>query len=496
MLNYFWIQCMSNKIPKPLLILLSFALALCVYWPSLHGKPLWDDYNFLFYYDAITKPGSYLNILFHFGWPISVITQKVFYSWWSHDYFFYHISNLLVHFLNSYLLLKLAERFKFRFSFALFLLFLLHPANVISVSWIIQLKTLLCFTFFILSLLFFSRRNEGYKWYALSLLCFVFSALSKSASLPLPLLLLIYQYSQGERKKLFWLIPFFLVSAAGGYRLLRSPITVASLEKMNPEKFVMPKAPDVPTRSETFPPKEVSESPAMDLEILQVSDVISMYEADEIPEKFSNIPGTIQYYFWQILLPLENPPVKGQRYSSPGAIEYLHFFLLFLIVYINWRKPILLFLASGYIMLVPFLGIISAPFMNITWVSDQHLYLSMPFFLIFWLMMIEKIPQRWFQKTPYAVVFVFALLTFKTSAFYKNEVTFYEASLRSDPLNAPIAYNLAVAYLNEGQMQEAYDITEEMVHLATQHFEVRNHGIYSAIFLLNHTLKQKLDEKL
>jgi hypothetical protein len=54
------------------------------------------------------------------------------------------------------------------------LFFVVHPVNVVSVAWITQRKNTLSMLFFLLSVLWYDRRDSrSGLWYALSILAFL-----------------------------------------------------------------------------------------------------------------------------------------------------------------------------------------------------------------------------------------------------------------------------------------------------------------------------------
>lgn len=465
----------------------------------MKGDAIWDDFIFLFNSHAITQPGSYDNILLNFGWPLSVIAQKLLFSLWQFDYFYYHLINLALHFLNSYLLLRFAEKLKFPFAFALFFLFLLHPANVISVAWIIQFKTLMCFTFALISCYYFEKGHENKKWYGASLFFLACSLLSKSASLPLPAVFFLLLFMRGAKKEFLWLIPFFLLSFVAGYRLMNSPVTVTALKQLDEKVPKIAESSDneieevtTSEKKEVLPPTLLT--PAYEDDVYILPPMAEIDEQEDIPEQFSIVPSAVHYYLWQSLVPIHNEPVKGFKYSAPGIVEIIHFIFLLLIIVLNWRRPILYALLSGYVMLTPFLGIIPAPFMNLTWVSDQHLYLILPFFLIFWLMLVEKIDHKWKIFVPYLLIPVFCFFVRQASPYYKNEIAFFNSSLKADPLNTFIAYNLAASHVSAGNMREAFEVTNSMVEIAPYSYEVRNSTIYASLLNLHIALQGRIEK--
>src|SRR5687768_4744598 len=114
---------MSDKIPRPVLFALSFALCLAIYWPSLQGTPIWDDRSFWFF-DSKLKELDYLSIWQYSSWPLSVSLQKLLFDLWGHEYLYYHLFNLGLHFLNAYLLYLIGKKVDLKSPFLLFLLFL------------------------------------------------------------------------------------------------------------------------------------------------------------------------------------------------------------------------------------------------------------------------------------------------------------------------------------------------------------------------------------
>jgi protein O-mannosyl-transferase len=109
---------------------------------------------------------------------------------------FYHLSNILFHFLTvCFLFLLLVElKIKKTISFLLAMIFAIHPVLTNAVAWIAGRNDLLACLFSILSFLYFVRftAKETKQNYILHILFFLFALLSKEVSLILPLLFLIY----------------------------------------------------------------------------------------------------------------------------------------------------------------------------------------------------------------------------------------------------------------------------------------------------------------
>ena len=492
---------MSIRLPKPLWFILAFLFAFVLYWPSMHGTPIWDDQNFWFMDPSMKPDVSYFEIWRYFGWPMSVSIQKFLLSVWHHNFFYYHFLNFLLHCANAFLVYLLGKELKFKYNFFYFLLFLIHPVCVISTSWMIQIKTLLCFFFAMASLLTFMRGQKNWKWMIASWILFYFSITSKSASLTLPVLFLVMSFSQTRFKKLYFLIPFFLLSAWGAHRVLTSPITiegakkatVATTIKTETKPVEAPKPKIVEKKKAPVPEvkkEEPKETPKPQVEINNTS-VATPFTLISI--NIDLTLRTLYYYFWQVLLPTHTEPVKGLNIEAAGFEDYLHVVFLIIMCALFWKNQIIFFLGAAHFLLLPFLGIIPAPFMNITWVSDQHLYLVLPCLLAFWIQLIGKISWKYSFIIPSVFILAFSYKTWKSTPIYKNQVAFYETSLQYNPYNIPISYNLAFAQLMNGQWIDAYHVVSNTYHLAESEPQMKKNIYYPYLVLLYFQMRERLE---
>jgi len=110
----------------------------------------------------------------------------------------HHAVNVALHVLNVALLFLVLRSLTgdAAASFAVSALFALHPANVESVAWIAQRKTLLSTLFALLAIGSYARyaRGGGVSPYLLSLACLALSLMSKGMFVTLPLALLLLDY--------------------------------------------------------------------------------------------------------------------------------------------------------------------------------------------------------------------------------------------------------------------------------------------------------------
>ncbi|MGH0037559.1 MAG: hypothetical protein ACQGVK_21225 [Myxococcota bacterium] len=162
------------------------AAALLLAWPAVDGEFLSDDHfyivnnyylhelsleNFLAILDPYGEPAIYtLNYA-----PLHLYAHALEWALWEDATRGYHVVNAVLHGLTSALLIPLFRRAGLPPLAALLgaVLFLVHPANVETVAWIFQLKTILSLALGIGALLLLDRRP------ALAMLLFAAAILTK-----------------------------------------------------------------------------------------------------------------------------------------------------------------------------------------------------------------------------------------------------------------------------------------------------------------------------
>ncbi len=137
----------------------------------------------------------------------------------------YHVVNVLLHLACVFVVYKFIEKLsgKALVAAVVALLFALHPMHVESVAWVSERKDVMYGLFYILALhgyLNFIESNAfNVKKYALVVLLFVASLLSKPAAVTFPLVLLAIDYYKGRQfttKLLFEKVPLLLLSVIMG----------------------------------------------------------------------------------------------------------------------------------------------------------------------------------------------------------------------------------------------------------------------------------------
>lgn len=136
----------------------------------------------------------------------------------------YHLTNVVLFALNVALVFLVTEKLtRYRWiGIITALLFLVHPINTEAVAWVSARKDLLSTIFFLLSLHFWLKNDEGEDRheYLLSLTIFLLALLSKvtAVTLPVVLILLELRKSDGRTKKELAVrtAPFFVLSIMFG----------------------------------------------------------------------------------------------------------------------------------------------------------------------------------------------------------------------------------------------------------------------------------------
>jgi len=222
------------KIHYRVWLLITCIITFVVYSGIIKGDFVSDDYQYIvnnpyiknFSWEGIKAIFS--NSYFSNYHPITTLSWAFEYKIWQLNPKPYHLTNLILHLLNTILVFFFFKRLINRINVSLIItvLFAIHPMHVEAVCWISQRKDLLYTMFFLLSLSFYLRflTSKKLSIYLFSLLFFIFSLLSKSMAVTLPLLLILIDYYKSTItiKSLLNKIPFFVLSLVFGILALHT----------------------------------------------------------------------------------------------------------------------------------------------------------------------------------------------------------------------------------------------------------------------------------
>jgi len=450
--------------------------AILVYGNSLHSPFIWDD-PYLITDNHFIKSSKYLGEIFkrhlyystagmsNFYRPLQTLFLMLDYSFWKNNPFGYHLTSLLFHIANGFLIFLIIDLiFKRRFvAFLVTLLFLGHPVNSTVVDYISSRADSQATLFLLLSFwLFFKyaipppiasfreakrwgrgRKGRGPQFYYFaSLLSFILALLSKELAVILPLLLLVSlpllnfktqvyvgrnlkvattPVAAGFNLRLGRTIPFFIILAI--YGLLR--LTVLS--------FAAPAS---------------GSPPSLYIRLLTTSHsfvkLIGLLFAPLAIHMEKSIPFAKTFF----------EPIISISLLILGAIGVFLFWIR------RYSKLCLFGFIWFFLCLLPMANIIP---INAT-LADHWLYLpGIGFFLAIiggWDdLVIRRLNLRAIRGlsiTFYGLIIIpFSALTMKQNTVWKDPVKFYQWTLKYSPDSFRPHNELGVIYLNQNQYKEA-----------------------------------------
>jgi hypothetical protein len=488
------------SLPRPLIILFIVMATVLAYAGSFTGQPIWDDHQFVFWVNANNPNLSHWNFWHHHIWPLFDSTAALLHKLWGAQTVYWHVLNFILHACNSVLIGLLVRSWRPSWSMPLAFLFFVHPLNVLTVAWIIQLKTLLCIFFLLLSL--FSLRTwiktPQSKWYFLAVFCFFLSVSAKSATLPVPwigLVLLILRRKQHAR----WivaLIPFLALTLFSTWRILSNeqvqtavseseqvveklivtvptePIPEPVVKVAVPEPVIVESVP-VPAPDPAPLPKPVVETPT-EVALVPIPEAKPEAKPEPKPEPApetapvsapaappsmaSFVLHNLGSYFALPWLPWPVSPVHGTYQGGVEPRAVAGFLLTFILLVVGWRKrswlPLKIFFIQTAI-LIPYLGFIVVPYMSYTSISEQHFYLMLPFTLALQFWFFDLLPKKIRTAVLVGIGVAFLGITADYNQSFKNERVFYERILQQRPYNTLATINLAGYYSHQGSARQA-----------------------------------------
>jgi len=207
---------------------LILAATLVAYLPALGGGLLWDDSNYVtqpelrslhglwrIWFDfSLSATGQYYPLLHSAFWFEHLM--------WGDAVLGYHLTNVLLHSISALLVMLIVRRLKLPGALLAGFIFALHPICVESVAWITEQKNALSGVFYLASALTYLRfdQTRHKSKYFLALGLFVLALASKSATVPLPgVLLVLLWWLHGRlewRRDVLPILPWIAVAVSSG----------------------------------------------------------------------------------------------------------------------------------------------------------------------------------------------------------------------------------------------------------------------------------------
>jgi tetratricopeptide (TPR) repeat protein len=440
-----------------------------------NGFLLWDDQSYIVENTLIQKLSwshiyqIFSSILVGNYTPVTILSYAWDYAIWKLDPRGYHLTNLLLYLIDTFLVYILASKIFQRPPFALLstLIFLVHPLHVESVTWLSARKDVLSLAFFLISFLLFIQyleqmpaKSQGPKnqtkfslrlKYLGALLSLILALLSKATTLVLPLVLVLYEVCKNGleshprmiRLRFRIYLPFFLISALLTY---------------------------------------------VHIKVSQVAGVIQEYHGGSFYLTLLTVPKVLWHYLQHFFFPVN----LSVWYEIPIATSILELstllplFTLLIILGLTMKsytlsKRVFFALSWFFITLLPVSNLISTS----TLVADRYLFipsLGLSILLgialenLFYFFDPFKIPfhnrlfSPDFPRTLALLGSIFLLLFYSILTVERNTVWFNNYTLWSDALEkSPDSYlvhhNLGTAYFQAGYLEAAKKEYEEALRI-------------------------------
>ncbi len=313
------------------------------------------DDDFYFTRNALLHdPGRLWKIWFAPGsqieyYPIEATLLAVLWHIWQYNTLGYHLANLVLHLVGSFLVWRLLAKFELRLAWLGGFLFAIHPVVVESVAWMSEFKNVLALPPFLLAMCFWMDYEEHKRPrdYLLALALFLFAMLCKISMVLFPIVILLYAW--WKRGRVGWpdlkaSLPFFVISLILG---------------------------------------------AMVILVGNWFREAHLQSADAIPiggllPRIALAGSSMAFYLRQCVWPVGLLPIYPKWTTDPLQLwEFLPWVVLSGVIawcWTNrqgWGRHVLLGLGFFLINLLPFLGFKSATYMGFTWVMDHFLYLPL-----------------------------------------------------------------------------------------------------------------------
>lgn len=471
----------TDKKGQPLWTWVMAVLPVCitfiVYLPALqNGFVNWDDNLYVYENQNIRA----LN-LDSFRWvltavvaghwhPLTMISYAFDYAVWGLDPFGYHLTNVILHALNTFLVFVLTVRLiEYRGissfipnpsslipAFVTALLFGIHPLHVESVAWISERKDVLCAFFYLLGLISYISyiSAKSLRSYVLSLLFFVLALMSKPMAVSLPVVLLIVDWFPLKRLNVktasIEKIPFFALS------LLFSLIAVSA----------------------------------------QGSAVMTLEEYP-LASRVAVALRSFIFYLFDTIFPYNLAPFYPYPTGSKIlSLEYIGYSILFIVIAIfcvrnmKRNKPVAAALFYYVITLAPVIGIVKVGDIA---AADRYMYLpSLGPFLLIGIGTAHYFAPT-FRKAawiiiPGIILCLFVVMTVSQITIWRDSISLWSHEISIFPDVSLPYYNRGVAYSDLRKYEKALSDLGKAVEINPDYMEAYNNLCYIHNELGNYSL--------
>ncbi|MBI4358369.1 MAG: tetratricopeptide repeat protein [Candidatus Omnitrophica bacterium] len=374
-----------------------------------------------------------------FNYPLTSTTFWIGRRLWGLNPFPYHVLNVILHSVNAILFWALLADLKIpgaRFAAALFVL---HPVHVESVAWITELKNVQSSLFYLLSIASFDhfyagRPKKKLIWYGASLLFFSLSLLSKTATVMLPMILLLLMWWRDgiwKKEHVFLTLPFFALSIVAAGWTIWEQLTHAGATGLDWSLSWLERV-GVAGKAVWF----------------YLSKIIWPNPLVFVYERWPLNPGRVEFYW--------------------GAIGVL---LTFLFLYFRrttkWGKHLLVTWTYFVVSLFPVLGFFNVYFMRFSFVADHFQYIAniSPIALVASIVWNSRKQFVIRLIISFLILILLAALTWRRAHVYRNEETMWQDTVKHNPRSWLAHDSLGNIFVQHGNWPRAIAHYQEAVRL-------------------------------
>jgi tetratricopeptide (TPR) repeat protein len=432
-------------------------LTVLAYLPVLNGRAgyIWDDNTHVTHNPAL-HDGQGLIDLWAWGpsavfdrgtkpatqqyYPVTFTSFWLEYQMWGLQPFGYHLDNVLLHLLSTFLIWIILRQLGFSDAVALIAaaIFAVHPVNVESVAWISERKNTLSLALYLAAALCWIRWDRldqpttqtstprDFAWLFWASLLFTLALLAKSVTATLPAtLLLVVWYKRGMPRRIDWLglAPLFFLALLGG-------LLTAYIEK----NYIGALGPDFAFGFAT--------------RCLIAGHAIWFYLASLLD------PHNLMFIYprWQF------DPHQVLPWIAPVTVVAVLAILFALRNKIS-RAPFAV-AAVFIISLAPALGFINFYPMQFSFVADHFQYIATIPICVALATLLVFIARRLHLPTAFVVIplLILAALSCLQATNYHDEQTLYRATLAKNPDAWMASENLAVLLVAEDPLKNYSEV--------------------------------------
>jgi len=421
-----------------------------IFWPALHGDWIWDDNFYITQNPLLHDPARLWKAWFEPGsfveyYPIEESVQWAQWQLWHTDTFGYHLTNVFLHIINALLVWHLLNKFGLRLAWLGGLLFAIHPVQVESVAWIVELKNTLSLPPFLLAMCFYIDydRHGKLRDYLWATGLFLVAMLCKPSMVMFPVVILLYVWWKRDRVRwedLKTSAPFFVISLVQG--LLTLLVGAWYLQ------FQHAHSSDVP-----------------------VGGILSRLALAGL---------SLSFYFSKCFLPIGLLAMYPKwSIDPPSPILLLPWLVLVGVIYWFWTKRegwgrhALLGLGFFLINLALFIGFITGAFMSFTWVMDHFLYIPIIGLIGLVVAGLEQAGKKlsgFMRSFAIAIVtVVMALMAWESHSYaekFVDEAAFWNHTLKYNPGAWAAHQNLGGFLFKKGRISEAIEQYEQAIKIS------------------------------